>query len=594
MKIGFARAVKEKLAALLAFTMLATAAMPGTAAASTVPEISPAGPSVTDAVYDAAGVPDLLESLKTETGTPASWNLLSRLNRGLSSFMYPTFDMPLTELSSDERYMAFMTYDPDDEKGIGRKAVYIQDRSTAEFQRVRMPDSTGTVVYFDMTPDARYVVYTYAEELLSGITKVYLYDRTTDELETVSGVSGTNELRYDDGEYVSISADGRYVAFDSDAKLVPQDMNEERDVYLFDREGSGDKLKRISVPLEEGLNTDSWAPSISGDGSAIAFVSKAKLTTEEEFTGAESVYMYTLADGTVKHISPGRSPSVSGDGRMIAFTTYRQNLVPGDSNGKDDIYVYDKAEDNFRRVSLQEDGSEHGRDSRYPSISPDGAYVAYEVRRDDASDPAESYVAGIQDLSSAKIAVPDSPVKLGSTSMRPTVGNGGTTVTFFSSYMEPLGDTEFESFDYFVATTGTAPLWPEGSSIEATDIGKDHITVSWPDASDAEGITGYALYFNGARFAYIPAAEEKTYTLTDVPQGTDDEDLIQVEAINTRYQMSMGGPAYTWLREGGENPPSEEDLYFDWVGERSSEWGPLEQGSTIELYGQGRRPRGNG
>ncbi|WP_310832566.1 S-layer homology domain-containing protein [Paenibacillus pedocola] len=585
MQIRFNRAIKEKLATLLAFSMLITAAMPGTVVASAVPESNPAASSVTEAVYNADGIlKDLLPSVAA--GTPASWNLLSRLNRGFKSFMYPTFDMPLTELSSDERYMSFMTYDLEDEKGTGRKVVYIQDRSTAEFQRVRTPDTTGTVVYFDMTPDARYVVYTYAEEILSGITKVYLYDRTTDELETVSGTSGTNELRYDDGEYVSISADGRYVAFDSDAKLVPQDMNEERDVYLYDREANGEKLKRISVPLEEGLNTDSWAPSLSGDGSTIAFVSKAKLTSGEEYTGTEIVYIYHLADGTVKQITHGRSPSVSGDGRVVAFTTYRQDLVPGDSNGKDDIYVYDTGEDSFRRVSLQEDGSEHTRDSRYPSISQDGAYVAYEVRRDSASDPAESYVAGIQDLSSAKIAVPESDVKLGTTSMRPTVGNGGTTITFFSSYMEPLGDTEFESFDYFVATSGTEPIWPEGSSIEASNIGKDSITVSWPEATDAEGVTGYALYLNGARIAYIPAGEEMTYTLTDVPQGTDDEDLIQVEAINNRYHMSMGGPSYTWIREGGEIPP-DESLYFDWVGERSSEWGPLKQESTIELYGQG-------
>ncbi len=574
------KAVRSGFASLLATAVLVTAVMPSGALAEDSAANIPVASVSEDVPWESEGV----RALPPSSPSPTSWNLLSRLNRGVGSYMYPAFDVPITRLSSDERYMAFMTYALDDDLGLGRKVIGIQDRSTGELQVVPTPDVTGSVLYFDMTPDARYFAYTYGEDAVSGITKVFLYDRGEGRLETINDVSGPNDIRYEDGDYVSVSDDGRYVAFDSDAPLVPLDTNEERDVYLYDRLASGEKLERISKPLAEFPNNDSWAPSISGDGSVIAFVSKAQLAGDRD-EGWDTVYLYNRTSGSVKRVAEGRAPSISGDGRFVAFSTHRQDLVAGDTNGRDDIYVYDDAEESFLRASMKADGSEHAWNSRNPSISRDGAYVAYEVGENGSIDALEGYVTGIRDLTSAKIIVPDSPLEQGTAAMRPSIGDGGRTVTFLSSYMERIGDIKFKAFDYFVATNGTAPAWPAGSKLSASNIGPDQLTVSWPSAGDEDGVTGYAVYRNGKPVGYVPGSVT-SYTMTDQLAGTSLEDLVQVEAIDGGHHMSMDGPTYAWVRDGEVDPP-DELLYFDWIGERGSDSDPLLRGSSIQLYASG-------
>ncbi|MCR8630302.1 S-layer homology domain-containing protein [Paenibacillus radicis (ex Xue et al. 2023)] len=597
METGLIKKMKSKLAASLAVFLLAANVVPSEMGAVDKNAVSPPA-SISKAVYGAVYGTDGKEiPVKASlAGTPLSWNLLTKLNNGFSTIMLAPYDTPVSKLSSDERYMAFMTLPLDDEQAAGRKLLYIQDRHTGEYLRVRTPDNSGSVIHFDMTPDARYFAFSYADNVISAKSKVYLYDRISNSLETVNGISGTNEFRLEEGDYVSISADARYIVFDTEADgLVPDDTNKERDVYLFDRLGTGNKLQRISIPKEQTWNNDSWAPTISADGTKIAFVSKAKLTDLEDYIGTDSLYLYdrnATGGQRVKRITEGNFPSMSGDGRYIAFTTDRNDLVPGDNNNKDDIYVYDNKENTFKRVSYRADGLEHTGDSGNPFISRNGAYVAYEVKTNDTRDETDIYVTNNQGLTSSKIAVSSTSTRLLSPSKKPTVGDTGNTVTFFSNYLEKIGGTEFKFFDYFVATNGTAPVWPAGSMLTASNIGSEKITLSWPQATDQDGVTGYTLYKNGNPVAYIPATQATTYTLTDQKREPDTDYLFKVEAIDSRYHRSMNGPTYTWKSDDGENPPptgSPADIM--WLGERGNNYGPLVQGSQITIYVQGAAHR---
>jgi hypothetical protein len=593
MSLGFVKFIKKRMSAIMAMTLLATSVVPAAVGASDL-NIS-ASPSITKAVYGPGGGVVAAPTIPQLAGTPLSWNVLNKLNHGYHAMLYAPYDTPITMLSSDEKHLAMMTYTEDDEQAIGRKVVSVQDRSTGEVRRIPTPDSTGSVIQFDMSPNARYFAYTYAEDYLSGEVKVYRYDRASNLLETINGVGSTNEYRESDGDYVSISADGRYVVFDTEASLVPGDTKEDpkdtsmdRDVYLYDHLGSGSKLERISVPKEDTWNNDSWSPSISADGSQIAFVSKAKLTELEDYIGTDSLYVYDRnaeAGKNLQRITQGDSPSISGDGRYLAFTTYRDDLTPGDTNGSDDIYVYDRIDASFTRISNRADGSQHPGDSRFPSISSNGAYVAYEVDTNKNQDESDIYVSDSKGLTSSKVAVPGSAVPLSTTSKRPTVGDTGATVSFFSTYMEKIGTMEFKLHDYFVATTGDVPVWPAGSALEATNVGANQITLSWPQAVDPDGITGYAIYKNSIPVAYVPAVQPRTVTLTIQENDEDSYYLFQVEAIDSCYHMSMTGPTYTWTGDG-ENPPPTES-FLTWVGERGNGYGPLIQGSTITIYAGG-------
>jgi hypothetical protein len=587
MRLGFLTSLKKKLSAILVMTLLATSVVPA-AVGATDSDISPS-PSITEAVYGPVGKNGIVTPIPQFAGTPLSWNVLNKLNHGFFARIIAAIDTPITMLSADERYLAMMSYPLDNEQAAGRKVLFMQDRSTGQIDQVPTPpdNDTGSVIHFAMSPDARYFAYTYGKDYIAE-AKVYRYDRLSNTLELVNGITSKNNPLWEEGDYVSISADGRYIAFDTKARdLVPGDTNDSRDVYLYDHLGSGSKLERITIPKKDTFNNDSWGPSISADGSQIAFVSKAKLTDLEDYVGTNSVYLYdrNAEEGKkLQHITQGSSPSLSGDGRYVAFSTQLSDLAPGDTNNKDDIYVYDHIGKSFNRVSNRADGSQHPGDSWYPSISRNGAYVAYEVRTSESLGESDIYVADSKGLTSTKIEVPSSAIPLSSTGKRPTVGDTGSTVSFYSTYLEKIGTLEIPLFDYFIAANGTVPIWPLGSALEATNEGTDHITLSWPQASDPDGVTGYAIYKNSRPIAYVPASQARTITLTNQVREEGSDYYFQVEAIDSRYHMSMTGPMYTWASDG-EGGPSK---FFTWIPEeRGNGQGALVKGSKITIYAGG-------
>lgn len=72
------------------------------------------------------------------------------------------------------------------------------------------------------------------------------------------------------------------------------------------------------------------------------------------------------------------APSPSFDGRYVAFQSVSTNLVVGDTNARTDIFIRDRLLRETYRVSVTSNGAQANGDSRYPSISADGRFVAFE------------------------------------------------------------------------------------------------------------------------------------------------------------------------------------------------------------------------
>ncbi len=205
----------------------------------------------------------------------------------------------------------------------------------------------------------------------------------TTELVSVStnGVQGNGASWWS-----AVSNDGRFVAFQSEASnLVDGDTNDVQDVFLRDRQTG--ETTRVSVASngDQGWG-ESGFPDISAFGRYIVFQSVSKFDNGD-LNGFEDIYLHdqlthkmvlvsVAMDGTSGN-GWSRYPSISADGRYVAFQSTASNLVIGDDNGVEDIFVRDILIGETTRVSVASDGTQGNQWSDQASISPDGLYVAF-------------------------------------------------------------------------------------------------------------------------------------------------------------------------------------------------------------------------
>ncbi|MCZ8523409.1 MULTISPECIES: S-layer homology domain-containing protein [Paenibacillus] len=518
-------------------------------------------------------------------GEPLSWNLLTKIDRSKIPSIYHPEDQVL-KMSADGRYIAFKRLElVTEEPAHVNQMITVYDRKTGAMDDIQSPSNSllnDEVLYFDLSSDARYVAFSYknSTEDWKERTKVYLYDRETRNLTPITTVEGSTDSR-DGTDRVAISADGRYVAFDSDAPgIVPEDNDDLRDVFVYDRERAATKRISTQPGMGEYDLGDSEAPSISADGRYIAFQSDAKFVEKDTY-GQRNIYVYDREDSSARPqlasmgaggtAGEGDStlPSISADGSVIAYESRAENLDPGDTNEVKDIFVYHRNTLATKRISLAEGGIPFNRESLSPSISRDGRYVGFHldyVSVEDTDDdhdndeendiPEQAYVADVASQTAYQVAVPQAPYPLVQPSQSPLVGDGGKLVAYLSEYLYSYGSGS-EGIPFpgiFIAEKGEAPAWPAGSKLEASNHTNNSVALSWPDAVDASGVLGYHVYQDGKNIGYVEhrGAGSSTFTAQGLLPGIESE--FQVEAVNTAYRESYGGPTYKLGSGGGENP----------------------------------------
>ena len=191
----------------------------------------------------------------------------------------------------------------------------------------------------------------------------------------------------------SISDDGRFAVFASSASnLVPGISGSQ--IYLHDWQTNQTTLiSRDGIAVSPtGGNGTSSAPSISGDGQFMAFVSDATnlLPAGSPAVTSRQIYVHDRQLGVTSLVSRDNSsnqasagvaalsPSISGDGRFVAFVSSSANLVSSVSVFPQ-IYLRDVQ---LGVVSLvSKDNSpvpvEGNGLSSEPSVNANGRFVAF-------------------------------------------------------------------------------------------------------------------------------------------------------------------------------------------------------------------------
>jgi Tol biopolymer transport system component len=177
----------------------------------------------------------------------------------------------------------------------------------------------------------------------------------------------------------SLSGDGTVVAFQSDSDLLNEGRSDGvYEIWLYDTATM--TFTRVTTASHGGR--DSFDPSLDRDGTVVAFESDSDLLNEGRPGGVDEIWLYDTATLTFTRVTSAShanrdsyDPSLSGDGTVVAFNSDSDLLNEGRPGGVDEIWLYDTATLTFTRVTSASDPA--NRYSEDPSLSGDGTVVAF-------------------------------------------------------------------------------------------------------------------------------------------------------------------------------------------------------------------------
>jgi Tol biopolymer transport system component len=311
-------------------------------------------------------------------------------------------------ISADGRFVAFESGAPNLVSGDTnrREDVFVHDRQTRETSLVSVRSGGIQASKKSFSPvisaNGRFIAFTSKAKLTPTDTNrtwdVYVHDRRTSETSRVSQGSDGVEGNGTSGD-ADISSSGRFVAFTSDAtNLVAGDTNGLADVFVHDHATGETRL--VSVRSDDTqIVGPSFSPSISADGRFVAFESHPIPVPGGTSHRRHHIFVRDLQRGRTQVVSRGRAPSISANGRSVAFWSHATNLVAGDNNESPDAFIHDRTTGGIRRVSVPSPGREANGGSRFPALSANRSFVAFESKagnlvRGDRNRRADIFVRG--------------------------------------------------------------------------------------------------------------------------------------------------------------------------------------------------------
>ncbi|MHB8793239.1 MAG: TolB family protein [Thermoleophilia bacterium] len=264
----------------------------------------------------------------------------------------------------------------------------------------------------------------------------------------------------------AISSDGRYVVFTSEASnLTAGDNDTVADIFRRDTQNGDILLISVSSLGVKG-NGGSFAADISADGRYVVFSSYATNLSTTDGDIALDIFMRDIQTGFTTLISknsqgekgnPGgesRDPSISNDGRFVAFESTCSNLVPVDNNNVTDIFVRDTQELTTTRISVTGNGSQVVGHSYDAAISGDATKVAFwSLSGMGTGDPdalGDIFVKNLGTGHVELVSVNSSEEKGNAQSVGPEISQDGHLVSFDSTATNLVGVDNNNDRDVFV------------------------------------------------------------------------------------------------------------------------------------------------
>ncbi len=289
-------------------------------------------------------------------------------------------------------------------------AIYFTDRATAVTTRIS--DLVATV--------APGVVQTFANPAISADGNTVAMDGSAGQVYAVRDgqaqlVSRSAGAVVGNGAstHAWLSGDGQRVAFDSSASNLTASAGNGSIADVFIKDLATGAVELVSVGADgspaNGPSHAPWGADVDG---RVAFVSTASNLTVgmDGEAGVAQIFLNQNTGTGRGAIVVSRNPATGAlgnaasrevrltpDGRFGVFVSAANNLVAGDTNGADDVFLFELnggTITRLERVSVGSVGNQANGSSAHPSISDDGARVAFDsaasnlvlVDRNDARD----------------------------------------------------------------------------------------------------------------------------------------------------------------------------------------------------------------
>ncbi len=243
----------------------------------------------------------------------------------------------------------------------------------------------------------------------------------------------------------SVSENGRYVVFLSyDTNLVAGDVGGFLDVFIRDTvANTNGRVSQTSSGI--GANANCSSAVISRDGNYVAFVSIADNLVSGDTDGALDVFLWERATRNLRLISfdlngapftqDADSPSISDDGAYVAFAA---DFWDGADYYIRDIYVWRKSDNTTQIINVKPPSTYANDWSDYPRISGDGRYVAYHTWANnlvtgDNNGAADVHVFDRNNSTTTRVSRNAANQQANSDSYYPILSGDGRYVAFLSA-----------------------------------------------------------------------------------------------------------------------------------------------------------------
>ena len=217
-------------------------------------------------------------------------------------------------------------------------------------------------------------------------------------------------------------------------------------------------IERVSISSAGNqANGDSEEPSMSSDGSIVAFISAAMNLVPGDTNAAQDVFVHDLDTGITERVSVATAGtqgdddvftlSLSSNGSFVAFGSFATNLVAGDTNDAIDVFVHDRDTGTTERVSIATGGTQANDESFSPAISSSGRFVAFRsdatnLVANDTNNSSDIFVRDRTDGTTQRVSVDSDGDQANGDSVLPAISADGRFVAFSSEASNLVaGDT---------------------------------------------------------------------------------------------------------------------------------------------------------